>query len=93
MLDGKIVTGAAHQGRVVTDIDLTISRASKDVVAAKVNNAIVTRDVAKAPDLTALVSKYATLVAPLANRVVGSVHGLRRSRVRRTLPASRRSAT
>ena len=73
VLDGKIVTGAAHQGRVVTDIDLTISRASKDVVAAKVNNAIVTRDVEKAPDLTALVSKYATLVAPLANRVVGSV--------------------
>jgi 5'-nucleotidase len=75
VLDGKIVTGAAHQGRVVTDIDLTISRASKDVVAAKVNNAIVTRDVEKAPDLTALVNKYATLVAPLANRVVGSVTG------------------
>jgi 5'-nucleotidase len=75
VLDGKIVTGAAHQGRIVTDIDLTISRASKDVVAAKVNNAIVTRDVEKAPDLTALVSKYATLVAPLANRVVGSVTG------------------
>ncbi len=71
VLDGKIVTGAAHQGRLVTDIDLTISRASKDVVAAKVNNVIVTRDVAKAPDLTALVSKYATLVAPLSNRVVG----------------------
>jgi 5'-nucleotidase len=73
VLDGKIVTGAAHQGRLVTDIDLTVSRATKDVVAAKVNNVIVTRDVEKAPDLTALVSKYATLVAPLANRVVGSV--------------------
>jgi 5'-nucleotidase len=73
VLDGKIVTGAAHQGRVVTDIDLTISRATKDVVAAKVNNAIVTRDVPKAPDLTALVSKYATLVAPLQNKVVGAV--------------------
>jgi 5'-nucleotidase len=75
VLDGKIVTGAAHQGRIVTDIDLTIDRETNEVVSAKVNNAIVTRDVAKAPDLTALVSKYATLVAPLANRVVGSVTG------------------
>jgi 5'-nucleotidase len=75
VLDGKIVTGAAHQGRIVTDIDLTIDRETQEVVSAKVNNAIVTRDVAKAPDLTALVSKYATLVAPLANRVVGSVTG------------------
>jgi 5'-nucleotidase len=75
VLDGKIVTGAAHQGRVVTDIDLTLDRETGEVEAAKVNNQIVTRDVTKAPDLTALVSKYATLVAPLANRVVGSVTG------------------
>jgi 5'-nucleotidase len=75
VLDGKIVTGAAHQGRIVTDIDLTIGRESGEVESARVNNAIVTRDVAKAPDLTALVSKYSTLVAPLANRVVGSVTG------------------
>jgi 5'-nucleotidase len=73
VLDGKIVTGAAHQGRIVTDIDLTISRETGEVESAKVNNAIVTRDVEKAPDLTALVDKYRTLVAPLANRVVGSV--------------------
>src|SRR5918999_1240296 len=71
VLDGKIVTGAAHQARLVTDIDLTISRASKDVVSATVNNVIVTRTVAKAPDLTQLVNKYAELVAPLANRPVG----------------------
>jgi 5'-nucleotidase len=73
VLDGKIVTGAAHQGRIVTDIDLTIDRKSRDVKSATVNNVIVTRDVAKAPDLTELVTKYKTLSAPLANRVVGSV--------------------
>jgi 5'-nucleotidase len=73
VLDGKIVTGAAHQGRVVTDIDLTIDRKTRDVTSATVNNVIVTRDVAKAPDLTELVGKYAALVAPLSNRVVGSV--------------------
>ena len=73
VLDGKIVTGAASNGRVVTDIDLTLSRATKDVVSASVNNRPVSRDVAKAADLTALVDKYNTLVAPLANRVVGTV--------------------
>ncbi|MBA2720159.1 MAG: bifunctional metallophosphatase/5'-nucleotidase [Chloroflexi bacterium] len=75
VIDGKVVTGAAHQGRLVTDIDLTISRATKDVIPTltTVNNVIVTRDVAKAPDLTSLVDKYRTLSAPLANRVVGSV--------------------
>ena len=71
-IDGKIVTGAAHQGRLVTDIDLTVSRSSKDVVHATVNNQIVTRTVPRAADLTALVDKYRTLSAPLANRQIGS---------------------
>jgi 5'-nucleotidase len=73
VLDGKIVTGAGANGRIVTDIDLTLSRATKDVVAAKVNNVPVARTVAKAADLTALVDKYNTLSAPLANRVVGNI--------------------
>ena len=72
VLDGKIVTGAASNGRVVTDIDLTISRTTKDVTAATVNNVPVSRDVARAADLTALVSKFGTLAAPLRDRVVGS---------------------
>jgi 5'-nucleotidase len=66
------MTGAASFGRLVTDIDLTVSRASKDVVDATVNNVIVTRTVEKAPDLTALVARYAELAAPTENRVVGS---------------------
>ena len=72
-LFGKVVTGAAATGRLITDIDLTISRATKDVVAVSVDNKIVTQDVAKAPDLTALVTKYKALSAPLANRVVGQI--------------------
>jgi 5'-nucleotidase len=73
VIDGKIVTGAASAGRLVTDIDLTVSRATKDVIAASVNNRIVTRDVARAPDLTALVAKYKGLSAPFANRVIGRI--------------------
>lgn len=37
------------------------------------NNLVVTRDVPKAPLLTALVEEYNALSAPLANRVVGSI--------------------
>jgi len=73
VLDGKIVTGAAANGRIVTDIDLTIDKETAEVVSAKVNNVPVDRGVAKAPDLTALVTKYQTLSAPLANRIVGSI--------------------
>jgi 5'-nucleotidase len=75
VIDGKIVTGAASAGRLVTDIDLTVSRATKDVVAAKVENKIVTRTVDRAPDLTTLVTKYKTLSAPFANRVIGRITG------------------
>ena len=73
LIDGKIVTGAASAGRLVTDIDLTVSRATKDVVSAHVENKIVTRTVDKAPDLTTLVTKYKTLSAPFANRVIGNI--------------------
>lgn len=73
VIDGRIVTSAASFGRVVTDIDLTIDRATGDVVSASANNNIVTRDVALDPFLTALVAKYQTLVAPLENRVIGSI--------------------
>jgi 5'-nucleotidase len=73
VIDGKIVTGAASFGRLVTDIDLTISRATKDVVSARVENKIATRDVAKNEDQTVLITKYKTLSAPLANRVIGKI--------------------
>jgi 5'-nucleotidase len=73
VLDGKIVTGAGSNGRIVTDIDLSISRATKDVVDASVNNVPVSRTVAPAADLTALLAKYTELSAPLANRIVGSI--------------------
>jgi 5'-nucleotidase len=73
VIDGRIVTSAASFGRVVTDIDLVIDRATGDMVSATANNNIVTRDVPLDPFLTTLVTKYQTLVAPLENRVIGSI--------------------
>jgi 5'-nucleotidase len=70
---GIAVTGAASVGRLVTDIDLTISRSTKEVTAMSINNVIVRRDVKpKAADLTALIDKYGTIAAPTENRVIGT---------------------
>jgi 5'-nucleotidase len=70
---GKLVTSAASFGRVVTDIDLTIDQQSKQVTTATARNEIVTQDVAPDADAQAILDKYTTLSAPLANRVVGSI--------------------
>ena len=76
LIDGKVVTGAAHLGRLITDIDLTISRATKDVVGPiLVNNRIVTQEVTKAADMTALIAKYNVFAGPIAARVVGNITG------------------
>ena len=70
---GIMVTGAASVGRLVTDIDLTISRATKEVVSASINNVIVRRDVfPAAPDISALIARYGEIAAPIENRVIGN---------------------
>ena len=71
--DGKLVTSASSFGRLVTDIDLVIDHESKDVTSWTAVNRIVTQDVAKDTEMTALLEKYRTLAAPLANREVGQI--------------------
>ena len=73
MIDGRPVSSAASFGRIVTDIDMKISRASKNPVEIRVNNNIVTRDVARDTAQTALIDRYRVVAAPIANRVVGSI--------------------
>jgi 5'-nucleotidase len=75
VIDGKVVTGAAATGRLITKIDLTINRASGQVMSehTRVNNRIVTQDVAKAAEMTALIAKYNEFAAPFANRVIGKI--------------------
>jgi 5'-nucleotidase len=75
MINGKLVTSASSFGRVLTDIDLKIDTTTRDVVSVSANNSIVTRDVAPNGLLTMLINKYETLVAPLANRLVGRITG------------------
>jgi 5'-nucleotidase len=72
-INGRLVTSASSFGRLVTGVDLTIDRATGDVVRRHAKNRIVTREVPPDPRLTALVDKYQTLAAPLADRVIGSL--------------------
>jgi 5'-nucleotidase len=68
------VSSASSFGRLVTDIDMTINSRSGRPMSISVDNTIVFRDDTDA-DAAALVSTYQTLVAPIANRLVGSITG------------------
>ena len=67
------VTSASSFGRLVTDIDMTINRASDQPTQISVNNVVVVRTVPKDPTETALIDKYNTAIAPIANAIVGSI--------------------
>jgi len=75
LIDGKVVTGAGSQGRIITDIDAKLDKSTGDFVPGSitVNNQIVTQEVPKAADMTALIAEYNVFAEPIANVVVGSV--------------------
>ena len=71
----RMVTSAASFGRIYTDTTLTYDRFTGDIArtAVKSANHVVTRTVAKAPDMTQLIAKWNTLAAPIGNRAVGYI--------------------
>jgi len=72
--NGKAVTMAYHSGRMFTDIDVTLNRVTRDMTVQSIDNKENFQDlVTPADDLTALIDKYDTLSAPLANMVIGSI--------------------
>ena len=74
-IDGKIVTSASSNGRVVTDIDLRIQRTDGEVVSKSATNIVVTRDVPKDGAQTALLARYAPAAEKAGARVVGTIEG------------------
>jgi 5'-nucleotidase len=73
VIDGRPVTSASSFGRLLTDIDLTLSRWSRDVVEVTANNQVVTQNVFKAMDMTQLIDRYSVIAAPLRDRVIGRI--------------------
>ncbi|MFF3552342.1 bifunctional metallophosphatase/5'-nucleotidase [Streptomyces tsukubensis] len=71
----RTVTSASSAGRLFTETTLTYDRRTKDIVRTSVGatNHVVTRDVPKAPDITALIDRWNTLAGPIANRPVGHI--------------------
>ncbi|MFF4973236.1 bifunctional metallophosphatase/5'-nucleotidase [Streptomyces sp. NPDC001083] len=73
----RMVTSASSFGRLYTDTTLTYDRWTGDIArtAVKSANHVVTRDVAKAADMTGLIAKWSTLAAPVASRPIGYIAG------------------
>lgn len=70
------VTSANSQGRVLSDIDMTIDHETKDVLTVAANNIVVDRsNLAITPDasIKTIVDNYKTIAQPVANRVIGSI--------------------
>ncbi len=73
------VTSASAFGRVLTDIDVTLDRRTRDITAVAATNRLVDRSDAEInaaieadPSLRNLVAAYNGLVSPIANAVIGS---------------------
>ncbi len=71
-VDGRPVTQAAANGRLLTDVDLRLDRRSGEVVDARARNVVVTQDVPRDEGLGALVARYAAQAAPIAARPIGT---------------------
>jgi len=70
------VTSASSQGKVVTEIDMSINAVSGRVRSVKAENVAVNRtNTAITPnaDIKQIVDNYKTIVQPIANRVIGSI--------------------
>ncbi|MGW4348082.1 bifunctional metallophosphatase/5'-nucleotidase [Streptomyces sp. NPDC004690] len=73
----RMVTSASSYGKLYTDTTLTYDRRTRDIVRTSVKSAnhVVSRTQPKAADMTALISRWNALAAPVANRPVGYISG------------------
>ncbi|MBO3143740.1 bifunctional metallophosphatase/5'-nucleotidase [Dermatophilus congolensis] len=73
----RLVTQAGHYGRLFAQVDATYNPSTKDFVreTMRASNHVVTRDVAKDPAMTALISAYTGKVKTIANKKVGTITG------------------
>jgi 5'-nucleotidase len=71
----RMVTSASSYGKLYTDTTLTYDRRTKDIVRTSVKSAnhVVSRDQAKAQDMTDLITRWNKLAAPIASRPQGFI--------------------
>ena len=71
-IGGKLVTSAYSAGRLITDIDLVIDRATGRVVSKTAVNVPVTRDISDAR-ATAIIDRYRPFALEVGRRTVGTI--------------------
>ncbi|OAR23984.1 bifunctional metallophosphatase/5'-nucleotidase [Streptomyces sp. ERV7] len=74
----RMVTSAASYGKLFTETTLTYDKRTKDIVRTAVKspksvNHVVSRDQAKAKDITDLIARWNKLAAPIAGRPQGYI--------------------
>ena len=67
-----LATSAGTAGVIVTDITATLSKSQDDFTSLSATNVVVVRNVVDQETKT-LLDKYRVAVAPIANRIVGSI--------------------
>lgn len=72
-LNGKLLTSASWSGAMLTDIRLTLDRATGDVTHAQAENFVTVETLAADPAQAAHIAAYSALAAPLRNRHVGEL--------------------
>jgi 5'-nucleotidase len=72
-IGNKLVTSAASNGRLVTNVDMVMDPATNKLISVQADNLIITRDVEKDKEQTALIKRYKEIAAPITNRVVGKI--------------------
>lgn len=72
-IGNKLVTSAASNGRLVTNIDLMLDPVRNQLISARADNVIITRNVSKDEMQTKLIQHYKEGAAPIANRVIGRI--------------------
>ena len=70
-IDGRLVTSGDKYGTLVTEIDLTLDRATGTLTEARANNVVVRPETARDPRQTLLISSYQQVAQPLIERRVG----------------------
>jgi 5'-nucleotidase len=70
---GHIVTSASSYGRMYTRVRLTIDAATGAVLNAAAKNEIVSRDVPKSPEQTAIIARFLPEAERLTRRMTGSI--------------------
>jgi 5'-nucleotidase len=73
-IGGRVLTSAGSHGRVITQLDLTLDRATRDVRAVQAVNRLVTQDIVPHEPVAAIVAK-ARALAGQRDRLVGRAQG------------------